>query len=82
MIITAVAEWSRYRNVAGLVTSSNPVQLKTRRVEERGMLNLSRAQTSSRWCGVIVRRWWCQLRCHPRHLTMVQNYVVRRQKPM
>ncbi|GFY07406.1 hypothetical protein TNCV_5085911 [Trichonephila clavipes] len=23
----------------------------------------------------------CQLRCRPRHLTMVQNYVVRRQKP-
>ncbi|GFX45462.1 hypothetical protein TNCV_2739991 [Trichonephila clavipes] len=23
----------------------------------------------------------CQLKCRPRHLTMVQNYVVRRQKP-
>ncbi|GFX88818.1 uncharacterized protein TNCV_2575251 [Trichonephila clavipes] len=23
---------------------------------------------------------WCG-RCHPRHLTMAQNYVVRRQKP-
>ncbi|GFX06926.1 hypothetical protein TNCV_1202411 [Trichonephila clavipes] len=31
--------------------------------------------------GVVVRREGCQLRCHPRHLTMVQNYVVRRQKP-
>ncbi|GFV95525.1 hypothetical protein TNCV_4575261 [Trichonephila clavipes] len=43
---------------------------------------------SSRWCGVVVRRGGCQLRCRPRHLTMVQNYVamvqnyvVRRQKP-
>ncbi|GFS84783.1 hypothetical protein TNCV_2956801 [Trichonephila clavipes] len=34
-------------------TSSNSVPLKTRRVGERCTLNLSRAQTSSRWCGVI-----------------------------
>ncbi|GFW35177.1 uncharacterized protein TNCV_5067421 [Trichonephila clavipes] len=47
---------------------------------QRCTLNLSRAETSSRWCGVVVRRG-CQLRCRPRHLTMVQNYVVRRQKP-
>ncbi|GFU84726.1 hypothetical protein TNCV_2126671 [Trichonephila clavipes] len=39
-----------------LVTSSSPVPLKTRRVGERCQLNLSRAQTSSRWCGVVVRR--------------------------
>ncbi|GFV38606.1 uncharacterized protein TNCV_132451 [Trichonephila clavipes] len=38
------------------VTSSSPVPLKTRRVGERCPLNLSRAQTSSRWCGVVVRR--------------------------
>ncbi|GFW50101.1 hypothetical protein TNCV_3641931 [Trichonephila clavipes] len=30
--------------------------------------------------GVVVREG-CQLRCRPRHLTMVQNYVVRRQSP-
>ncbi|GFU71615.1 uncharacterized protein TNCV_3035551 [Trichonephila clavipes] len=59
------------------VMSSIPVPLKTRRVGQRCTLNLSRAETSSRWCGVVVRRG-CQLR---RHLTMVQNYVVRRQKP-
>ncbi|GFT19616.1 uncharacterized protein TNCV_2534911 [Trichonephila clavipes] len=63
------------------VMSSIPVPLKTRRVGKRCMLNLSRAETSSRWCGVVVRRGGCQLRCRPRHLTMVQNYVVRRQKP-
>ncbi|GBM28137.1 hypothetical protein AVEN_224194-1 [Araneus ventricosus] len=34
-------------------------------------------QTSSRWCGVEVRRGGCQLRCRPRHLTEVQNYEVR-----
>ncbi|GFX78114.1 uncharacterized protein TNCV_5134621 [Trichonephila clavipes] len=63
------------------VMSSSPVPLKTRRGGQRCTLNLSRAETSSRWCGVVVRRGWCQLRCRPRHLTMVQNYVVRRQKP-
>ncbi|GBL74700.1 hypothetical protein AVEN_243582-1 [Araneus ventricosus] len=27
------------------------------------------------WCGSLER--WCQLRCRPRHLTVVQNYDVR-----
>ncbi|GFX72597.1 uncharacterized protein TNCV_4061931 [Trichonephila clavipes] len=52
--VAAVAEWYRHRIVAGFVTSSSPVPLKTRRVGQR--LNLSRAETSSRWCGVVVRR--------------------------
>ncbi|GFV95702.1 uncharacterized protein TNCV_1727521 [Trichonephila clavipes] len=60
--------------------SSNPVPLKTRRVGEQCTLNVSRAQTSSRWYGVVVRREGYQLKCCPRHLTMVQNDVVRRQK--
>ncbi|GFW57608.1 uncharacterized protein TNCV_2925271 [Trichonephila clavipes] len=38
------------------ITNLNPVPLKTRHVEETCMLNLSRAQTSSLWCGVVVRR--------------------------
>ncbi|GFV06184.1 uncharacterized protein TNCV_1950351 [Trichonephila clavipes] len=76
-----VAEWYRYRTVACFVTGSSPVPQKTRRVGQRCTLNLSRAETSSRWYGVVVRRGGCQLRCRPRHLTMVQNYVVRRQKP-
>ncbi|GFW61369.1 uncharacterized protein TNCV_4136871 [Trichonephila clavipes] len=63
------------------VMSSIAVSPKTRRVGQRCTLNLSRAETSSRWCGVVVRRGGCRLRCRPRHLTMVQNYVVRRQKP-
>ncbi|GFW11470.1 uncharacterized protein TNCV_3809891 [Trichonephila clavipes] len=67
-ITTTVTEWSRYRIVAGLLTSSSPVPLRTRRVGERCTFNLSRAQTSTLWC-------------RPRHLTMVQNYAVRRQKP-
>ncbi|GFW01940.1 uncharacterized protein TNCV_3029091 [Trichonephila clavipes] len=54
--VAAVAEWYRYRNVACLVTSSSPVPLKTRRVGQRCTLNLSRAETSSRRCGVVVRR--------------------------
>ncbi|GFX45536.1 uncharacterized protein TNCV_2740731 [Trichonephila clavipes] len=63
------------------VTSSSQVPVKTCRVGKRLTLNLSRAQTSSRWCGEVVRRGGCQLRCRPRHLTMVQNYEIRRQKP-
>ncbi|GFU39087.1 uncharacterized protein TNCV_1849881 [Trichonephila clavipes] len=63
------------------IMSSSPVPLKTRHVGQRCALNLSRAHTSSSLCGVVVRRWWCQLRCRPRHLTMVQNYEVRDQMP-
>ncbi|GFT66447.1 uncharacterized protein TNCV_3208801 [Trichonephila clavipes] len=51
-----VAEWYRYRIEAGLVTSSSPVPLKTRRVVQRCTLDLSRAETSSAWCDVVVRR--------------------------
>ncbi|GFW71614.1 uncharacterized protein TNCV_2548281 [Trichonephila clavipes] len=54
--VAAVAEWYRYRTMACFVTGSNPVPLKTRRVGQRCTLNLSRAETSSRWCGVVVRR--------------------------
>ncbi|GFW63126.1 uncharacterized protein TNCV_4454741 [Trichonephila clavipes] len=54
--MAVVAEWYRYRIVAGLVTSSSSVPLKTRRAGERCTLNLSRAQTSSRWWGVVARR--------------------------
>ncbi|GFT24323.1 uncharacterized protein TNCV_3251931 [Trichonephila clavipes] len=54
--------------------SSSPIPLKTRRLKQQCPLNLSRADMSSRWCGVVVRRG-CQLKCHPRHLTMVQNDV-------
>ncbi|GFW82801.1 uncharacterized protein TNCV_3493711 [Trichonephila clavipes] len=79
--LAAVAEWYRHRIVSGFVTSSSPVLLKTRRVGQQCTLNLSRAEMSSGWCGVVVRRGGCQLRCRPRHLTMVQNYVVRRPKP-
>ncbi|GFV58625.1 uncharacterized protein TNCV_3519921 [Trichonephila clavipes] len=60
--VAAVAEWYRHRIVAGFVTSSSPVPLKTRRVGQRCTLNLSRAETSSRWCGVVVRRGGCRLR--------------------
>ncbi|GFW22720.1 uncharacterized protein TNCV_2765321 [Trichonephila clavipes] len=56
VVVATVAEWYRYWIVACLVTSSSPVPLKTRRVGQRCTLNLSRAETSSRWCGVVVRR--------------------------
>ncbi|GFV87425.1 uncharacterized protein TNCV_4033971 [Trichonephila clavipes] len=54
--MATVAEWYRYRTVACLVTSSSPVPLKTRRVGQRCTLNLLRAEMSSHWCGVVVRR--------------------------
>ncbi|GFV12992.1 hypothetical protein TNCV_3175271 [Trichonephila clavipes] len=38
------------------VMSSSPVPLKTHCVGEGYTLNLSRAQTSSRWCGGVARR--------------------------
>ncbi|GFU25466.1 uncharacterized protein TNCV_3620811 [Trichonephila clavipes] len=38
------------------VSSSSPVPQKTRRVGQRCTLNLSRAEMSSRCCGVVVRR--------------------------
>ncbi|GFT68908.1 hypothetical protein TNCV_1804401 [Trichonephila clavipes] len=38
------------------VPSSSPEPLKTRRVGQQCTLSLSRAQTASRWCGVVVRR--------------------------
>ncbi|GFV59266.1 hypothetical protein TNCV_2340071 [Trichonephila clavipes] len=39
------------------VMSSSPEPLKPHRVRQRFTLNLSRAETSSRWCGVVVRRF-------------------------
>ncbi|GFU71740.1 transposable element Tc1 transposase [Trichonephila clavipes] len=74
--VAAVAEWYRYRTVACFVTGSSPVPLKTRRIGQRCTLNLSRAETSSRWCGVVVRRGGCQLRCRPRHLTMEDDGCI------
>ncbi|GFV23508.1 uncharacterized protein TNCV_4782191 [Trichonephila clavipes] len=56
LVVAAVDEWYGYRTVACLVTSSSPVPQKTRHVGQRCTLNLSRAETSSRWCGVVVRR--------------------------
>ncbi|GFX79463.1 hypothetical protein TNCV_824521 [Trichonephila clavipes] len=52
--LAAVAEWYRYRIMACLLTSSNPLPPKTCRVGQRCTLNLSRAETSSR--GVVG--WW------------------------
>ncbi|GFT46237.1 hypothetical protein TNCV_3126151 [Trichonephila clavipes] len=55
--VAAVAEWYRYRTVACFVTGSSPVPLKTRRVGQQCTLNLSRAETSSRWCGGPRKKW-------------------------
>ncbi|GFW65296.1 uncharacterized protein TNCV_395621 [Trichonephila clavipes] len=54
--VSTVAEWYRHRIVDCLVTSSNSVPLKTGQVGQRCTSNLSRVETSSHWCGVVVRR--------------------------
>ncbi|GFW39704.1 hypothetical protein TNCV_3188751 [Trichonephila clavipes] len=38
------------------IMSSSPVTLNTHHVGEQCTLNLSRAQTSSHWCVVVVQR--------------------------
>ncbi|GFX59040.1 uncharacterized protein TNCV_3814741 [Trichonephila clavipes] len=48
--VVKVSDHGRY------VMSSSPVPLKTRREGNQCALNLSRAETSSRWCSVVVRR--------------------------
>ncbi|GFY01405.1 hypothetical protein TNCV_850131 [Trichonephila clavipes] len=50
--IPVVKVSDRYWHVMSLC----PVPLKVHRVGERCPLNLSRAQTSSRWCEMVVRR--------------------------
>ncbi|GFX90003.1 hypothetical protein TNCV_887011 [Trichonephila clavipes] len=52
--------------------SSSTVPLKTHRVGYGCMLNLSRTETSSRWCGVVVRRGGSSSGV-VHVLTMVQN---------
>ncbi|GFU76951.1 hypothetical protein TNCV_4521071 [Trichonephila clavipes] len=37
-------------------STNKPVPLKTRRVGQRCTLNLSRVETTSLWCGVVVKR--------------------------
>ncbi|GFS51572.1 hypothetical protein TNCV_549861 [Trichonephila clavipes] len=49
----AVAQWLRHPTMAGMSCVRSQYQ-KTRRVGQRCTLNLSRAETSSRWCGVII----------------------------
>ncbi|GFV06414.1 hypothetical protein TNCV_2947371 [Trichonephila clavipes] len=56
--------------VACLDTSSSPVPLKSRRVGQRCMLNLSRDETSSRWCGLVVRRGLPYLKKVPEGILM------------
>ncbi|GFV14174.1 hypothetical protein TNCV_526481 [Trichonephila clavipes] len=48
---------------------------------DRCTFNLSKLKRSL--VGVLwkLREWGCRIRCHPRHLTIVQNDEVRRQKP-
>ncbi|GFX39048.1 cullin-4A [Trichonephila clavipes] len=62
------------------VMNSSPVPLKTRRVfsgtDLRCTLNPSRAQMSSRLCGVVARNGGCQLRFRLRHLTMVPKWLA------
>ncbi|GFW52765.1 uncharacterized protein TNCV_2393441 [Trichonephila clavipes] len=49
------------------VMSSSPVPLKICRVGQRCILNLSKAETSSRWCGVV----WV-----PSHVNVCRNEIA------
>ncbi|GFW91569.1 hypothetical protein TNCV_4499891 [Trichonephila clavipes] len=51
----AVAQWSKYR-IMHAGHEFEPSTTKDPPCRERCTLNLSRAQTSSRWCGVVVRK--------------------------
>ncbi|GFT14604.1 hypothetical protein TNCV_632181 [Trichonephila clavipes] len=62
------------------VMSSSRVPLKTHRAGKQCTLNLSRAQMSSPWCCVVVRRGGLTAQGRPCHLIMVQNCEVRRSK--
>ncbi|GFW60721.1 hypothetical protein TNCV_570671 [Trichonephila clavipes] len=59
------------------VMNTNLVPMKTRIVGERCVLNLSKAQVSSRWCGSLGRG--CQLRCryHQIHEVKITKFVVK-----
>ncbi|GFT73549.1 hypothetical protein TNCV_4021511 [Trichonephila clavipes] len=61
--------------------SSNLVPLKIRRVG--GVMHVKPVENlNRRLVGVVWKLGGCvcQLRCRPRHLTMVQNYDVHHQK--
>ncbi|GFX22600.1 hypothetical protein TNCV_2993351 [Trichonephila clavipes] len=45
-----------------------------------GAIHVKSVESSIRWYGVEARREGYHLRCHPCHLTVVQNDEVRRQK--
>ncbi|GFW84351.1 hypothetical protein TNCV_1132201 [Trichonephila clavipes] len=65
--MAAVVKSYRYRIVAGFVTSSSPVPLKTRRVGQQCTLNLSRAETSSHcdeahfWLNGYINKQNCRI---------------------
>ncbi|GFS93049.1 hypothetical protein TNCV_532521 [Trichonephila clavipes] len=60
------------------VTSSSSVPLKTHRVGEMHVQSVESSNVLL-WSGVVVKKG--QLKYRPRHLTIVQNYEVRLQKP-
>ncbi|GFU66194.1 hypothetical protein TNCV_2858671 [Trichonephila clavipes] len=63
--------WPAYHGLKPSTTEDPPC---------RGTMRVKSVERSNvfpwMWYGVVVRRGWCQLRCHPRHLTMVQNAEV------
>ncbi|GFX20233.1 hypothetical protein TNCV_1437931 [Trichonephila clavipes] len=73
-----VAQWLRYRQACHEFDPST-----TEDPPCKGAMFFKSVKSSnvSRWCGVVVRRRECQIRCRSRHLTMVRNDEVRRQKP-
>ncbi|GFX18356.1 uncharacterized protein TNCV_4306571 [Trichonephila clavipes] len=80
-----------YRGRGSLVVKVNASWLDCHEIElnatkdrpYRGAMHVKSVKSSN----VLPLVWYCmrrgcQLRCGPRHLTMVQNYEVRHQKPL
>ncbi|GFV45025.1 uncharacterized protein TNCV_907721 [Trichonephila clavipes] len=58
------------------VMCSNPSTIKDLPNREADASKNSQGSNSSRWCGMVVFKGECQLRCRPRHVSVVRIYEV------
>ncbi|GFS99486.1 hypothetical protein TNCV_4534541 [Trichonephila clavipes] len=66
-----VIKWLQTRGYSVMSSSLQPLKL----IVQSGLLRVKyvETQTFSRWCGVEVKKWRCQLNCLPSRLTMALN---------
>ncbi|GFX23915.1 putative DD41D transposase [Trichonephila clavipes] len=74
--VATVAQRSKYRTRGSNVVSSNLVASKDLPCRV-GRLTLNKSRLERPSVGVEFMREECQLRCHPRYLTIFQKYVIR-----